>query len=78
MQGGPHRPGANRNFGISQARGRYICCLDADDMLAPTYIEKAVFLLERHGYDAVSSAMELVGAERGSWMSWSNPIWMLC
>ncbi len=32
-------------------------------MLAPTYIEKAVFLLERHGYDVVSSAMELMGAE---------------
>ena len=65
MQGGPHRAGANRNFGISQARGRYICCLDADDMLAPTYIEKAVFLLERHGYDVVSSAMKLMGSEQG-------------
>ena len=64
MQGTGHRAGANRNFGISQARGRYICCLDADDMLAPTYIEKAVYLLERHGYDVVSSAMEMFGREQ--------------
>ena len=65
MQGPGHRAGANRNFGISQSRGRYVCCLDADDTLAPTYIEKALFLLERHGYDVVSSALMMVGAEHG-------------
>jgi glycosyltransferase involved in cell wall biosynthesis/SAM-dependent methyltransferase len=65
MQGAGHRAGANRNFGISQARGRYICCLDADDTLAPTYIEKAVFLLERHRYDVVSSAMQMAGSDHG-------------
>ncbi len=65
MQGPGHRAGANRNFGISQSRGRYVCCLDADDTLAPSYIEKALFLLERHGYDVVSSALMMVGAEHG-------------
>ncbi|HEY2401357.1 MAG TPA: glycosyltransferase, partial [Steroidobacteraceae bacterium] len=65
MQGEGHGAGANRNFGISQARGRYVCCLDADDTLAPTYIEKALFLLERHGCDVVSSALEMVGDEQG-------------
>jgi glycosyltransferase involved in cell wall biosynthesis/SAM-dependent methyltransferase len=57
----PTLVGANRNFGVSQARGKYVCCLDADDILAPTYIEKAVFLLEACGYDAVSSAMRTFG-----------------
>ncbi len=60
-QSTPHSAGANRNFGISHARGKYICCLDADDMLAPTYIEKALFLLESYGYDAVSSALRYFG-----------------
>lgn len=63
MQGVGRRAGANRNFGISQARGRYICCLDADDTLAPTYIEKAVYLLERHNYDVVSGALKMVGGD---------------
>ena len=53
--------GANRNFGICHARGKYVCCLDADDMLAPTYIEKAVFLLEVCGYDVVSTAAQCFG-----------------
>lgn len=56
-----HQVGANRNFGISHARGKYICCLDADDLLKPTYIEKAVFLLETYGYDVVSCAMQQFG-----------------
>jgi glycosyltransferase involved in cell wall biosynthesis len=65
FQDRPTRVGANRNLGIAAARGRYICCLDADDTLKPTYIEKAVFLLERRGYDVVSSAMEFFGNQSG-------------
>jgi glycosyltransferase involved in cell wall biosynthesis/SAM-dependent methyltransferase len=57
-----HRAGSNRNFGIEHARGKYICCLDADDLLDPTYIEKAVFLLESYGYDVVSPAVQIFGA----------------
>ncbi len=39
-------PGA-RNHGISQASGEYMMCLDADDMLAPTYLEKTVKVLDQ-------------------------------
>jgi len=57
----PHRVGDNRNYGIERARGKYICCLDADDKLHPTYIEKAVFIMEHYGYDVVSSAVQMFG-----------------
>lgn len=56
-----NRVGSNRNYGIERARGKYICCLDADDRLEPTYVEKAVFLLEHYGYDVVSSAVQMFG-----------------
>jgi glycosyltransferase involved in cell wall biosynthesis len=62
VQDEPHLAGANRNFGICHARGKYVCCLDADDMLAPSYIEKAVFLLEVCDYDVVSTAAQFFGA----------------
>jgi len=39
-------PAATRNHGIRHARGRYICCLDADDRLRPEFFEKAVAILE--------------------------------
>jgi glycosyltransferase involved in cell wall biosynthesis len=59
---GPHLVGDNRNFGIQHARGRYVTCLDADDLLDPRYIEVALYLLERRGYDLVSTATQCFGA----------------
>jgi glycosyltransferase involved in cell wall biosynthesis len=63
---GRHFVGSNRNLGIQLASGRYICCLDADDTLAPTYLEKAVFNLETYGYDVVSTGINYVGEKSGT------------
>lgn len=35
-----------RNTGMKQAHGKYIICLDSDDMLEPTYLEKCLVVLE--------------------------------
>jgi glycosyltransferase involved in cell wall biosynthesis len=57
--------GENRNFGIKAARGKYVCCLDADDTIAPTYLEKAVYLLESERYDVVSTGIQFIGTRDG-------------
>lgn len=73
LQDKPYRAGANRNFGISHARGKYICCLDADDRIAPTYIEKAVFMLEHSGYGVVSPGLRFFGNKSEVWTPHHRP-----
>ena len=63
----PRPTGDNRNFGINAARGRYICCLDADDKLNPVYLEVAAFLAETYGYDIVSPSVRAFGTDDFVW-----------
>lgn len=65
-----HLVGDNRNFGIGLARGRYVCCLDADDLIKPTYVEIAVFLAEFGGYDMLYPSV--------SCFEGSDFCWLLC
>jgi glycosyltransferase involved in cell wall biosynthesis len=66
LREGRHLAGDNRNFGIAQCRSPYIVCLDADDTLHPTYVEKALFLTEHHGFNVVSTGLRLMGAQSGT------------
>lgn len=57
-----------RNQGVRAARGRYVCCLDADDRLAPTYLEKATAILESdHGAGFAYSWVKLFGDDDDIW-----------
>lgn len=59
---------AARNTGIREARGKYICCLDADDKLHPTYLEKALLAMEANaGIDFVWSWTQVFGDEDRVW-----------
>jgi O-antigen biosynthesis protein len=40
------QPAHTRNRGIREARGRYVLCLDADDMIAPAMLERCIGVLE--------------------------------
>lgn len=64
---GRHLVGDNRNFGIGLAKGKYICCLDADDMLEATYLEKALFFLETYRYDVVYPSVQCFGGDSIIW-----------
>lgn len=61
-------PAAARNRGIREAAGDYILPLDADDLLDPSYIEKAVVVLDANPSVGIvyCKAMKF-GAEQGPW-----------
>lgn len=48
------QPALARNRGIREARGEYLLCLDADDMIAPTLLERCVAALEAHPEYAIA------------------------
>ena len=61
-------PSVARNLGISHANGKYILPLDADDKIAPSYIEKAVEVLEKKPQcGIVYSKAAFFGVDGGRW-----------
>ncbi|UNK18017.1 glycosyltransferase [Paenibacillus sp. N3/727] len=62
------RPAGARNTGITQATGKYILPLDADDIIEPDYVEKAVQVLEKNGHiGVVYCYADLFGENNGKW-----------
>lgn len=55
---------AARNTGVKKAKGKYIICLDSDDMLDPTYVEKSVTVLETNpNVSIVTYDMQMFGTK---------------
>ncbi|MDQ2701768.1 MAG: glycosyltransferase family 2 protein [Pseudomonadota bacterium] len=61
-------PAAARNAAIGAATGEYVLPLDADDRIAPTYVEKAHAVLQaRPEVGIVYCKAEKFGAASGAW-----------
>lgn len=68
-------PSAARNKAFDMASGRYLCLLDSDDLLEPTFLEKAIWFLESQPafafcnswavYFGTQEILGAVGFERG-------------
>lgn len=61
-------PASARNVAISHSSGEYILPLDADDTIEPTYVEKALAVMESNPNVGIvyCKAMKF-GAEQGPW-----------
>jgi glycosyltransferase involved in cell wall biosynthesis len=59
---------AARNLAIGHSTGAYVCALDADDRLEPSYLSKAVPVLDRDpSITFVSSWLRTFGEENWDW-----------
>lgn len=57
-------PGAARNTAYRHATGRYICLLDSDDMVEPSYLEKCVWFLDSNPEFAFCNSYSVVFGEQ--------------
>jgi glycosyltransferase involved in cell wall biosynthesis len=61
-------PSNSRNTGSETASGKYLLFLDADDLIAPSFIKKSVELLEKdEKLNIVYSKAEFFDAKKGIW-----------
>ena len=61
-------PSAARNTSFRNTVGRYVCLLDSDDLLEPTYLEKCVWFLDSNPEFAFCNAYSVVfGDEEYLW-----------
>ncbi len=58
---------AARNAGLKASAGSVVMCLDADDLIAPSYISAGVSCLRETGAGIFCSAQQNFGVETGQW-----------
>jgi glycosyltransferase involved in cell wall biosynthesis len=68
FRNGRHQLGDNRNFGIRRARGKYVCTIDPDDKVLPTYFEKALYILETENCQICAPSLRSFGDSTESWV----------
>jgi glycosyltransferase involved in cell wall biosynthesis len=76
-------PAAARNAGIENSCGEFILPLDADDLIAPTYLEKAVAIFAQNAdTKLVYCKADIFGLEKGPWnlddYNYDSFIWKNC
>lgn len=63
-----HGPAAARNHAFAHSQGRYICLLDSDDLLEPTFLEKTIWFLESQPSFAFCNAWSVqFGSQQYLW-----------
>ena len=68
-----HLPGSNRNFGIERASSEFIICLDDDDIIEPTFLEEALFVMCCTDYSLVGTSIRTFGAMNKTMKLWPHP-----
>lgn len=58
---------ASRNTGFSMSATPYVVAVDADDMIAPNYLEHAARVFGKDDVDCVFGDFKLFGAREGIW-----------
>ncbi len=62
-------PAHARNLAINESSGSYILNLDADDKIAPAYLEKCVEIFDNHNnIGIIYSEVQLIGANDGPYL----------
>lgn len=62
-----------RNNGIKNSKAKYIVCLDSDDLIEPTYLEKCALLLETHPDISIVSTYMTIFIENKLTFNRDNP-----
>jgi glycosyltransferase involved in cell wall biosynthesis len=56
-----------RNFGLREAKGRVVLCIDGDDIAMPSFVSRGIESMRAEGANLVCSDVELFGTEVGEW-----------